>query len=103
MFLGCRRDLGSARRLIDEQPFLAERSADGAIVAFFPQSHGKLRVDDRRVLSGIIIINLNGLRWCDAPKEYGPDKNLYNRWKRWSDKGVFARMIVGLTSEAAVP
>jgi len=54
---------------------------------FFPKSHGKPRVDDRRVLSGIIFINRNGLRWRDAPKEYGPHKTLYNRWKRWSDKG----------------
>ena len=71
--------------------------------SFFPKSHGKPRVDDRRVLSGIIFINRNGLRWCDAPKKYGPSKTLYNRWKRWSDKGVFARMMDGLASEAAVP
>jgi transposase len=38
---------------------------------FFPKSHGKPRVDDRRVLSGIIFINHNGLRRSDAPKEYG--------------------------------
>ena len=70
---------------------------------FFPKSHGKPRVDDRRVLSGIIFINRNGLRWCDAPKEYGPAKTLYNRWKRWGDMGVFARMLDGLASEATVP
>ena len=56
-----------------------------------------------RVLSGIIFINRNGLRWSDAPKEYGPAKTLYNRWKRWGDMGVFARMMEGLASEAAVP
>ena len=70
---------------------------------FFPKSHGKPRVDDRRVLSGIIFINRNGLRWCDAAREYGPPKTLYNRWKRWGDKGIFARMMQGLASEAAVP
>ena len=70
---------------------------------FFPKSHGVPRVDDRRVLSGIIFINRNGLRWCDAPKEYGPPKTLYNRWKRWSDKGVFARIMDGLACEATVP
>jgi len=32
----------------------------------------------------------NGLRWRDAPTEYGPQKTHYNRWKRWSDKGIFA-------------
>lgn len=66
---------------------------------FFPMSQGKPRGDDRRVLSGIILINRNGLRWCDAPREYGPPKTLYNRWKRWGDKGVFARLMEGLDSE----
>ena len=50
---------------------------------FFPKSHGKPRVDDRRVLSGIVFFNRNGLR-C-------------------GDMGVFARMMEGLASEAAVP
>ena len=67
---------------------------------YFPKSHGVPRVDDRRVLSGIIFINRNGLRWCDAPKEYGPAKTLYNRWKRWSDMGVFARIMEGLAADA---
>jgi transposase len=68
---------------------------------FIPRSHGKPRVDDRRVLSGIIFVNRNGLRWSDAPKEYGPHKTLYNRWKRWSERGVFARMMQGLAAESA--
>jgi transposase len=66
---------------------------------FFPKSHGRPRVDDRRVLSGIIFINRNGLRWRDAPREYGPAKTLYNRWKRWSDKGVFLAMMDGLSAK----
>lgn len=70
---------------------------------FFPKSHGRPRVDDRRVLSGIIFINRNGLRWRDAPSEYGPPKTLYNRWKRWSDLGVFARIFEGLAAEAPEP
>jgi transposase len=67
---------------------------------FFPKSRGRARVDDRRVLSGIIFINRNGLRWCDAPAEYGRPKTLYNRWKRWSDMGVFARIMMGLAEQA---
>lgn len=39
---------------------------------FFSKLHGRLRVDDKRVASGINFINRNGLRWRDAPKEYGP-------------------------------
>ena len=70
---------------------------------FFPKSRGKPRVDDRRVLSAIIFIQRNGLMWKHAPAAYGRPKTLYNRWKRWSDKGVFARMMDGLASEAAAP
>ncbi len=70
---------------------------------YFPKSHGRPRVDDRRVLSGIIFVNRNGLRWRDAPWEYGPSKTLYNRWKRWGEMGVFARIMEGLATEAAAP
>lgn len=66
---------------------------------FFPLSHGVPRVDDRRVLSGIIFINRNGLRWRDAPAAYGPPKTLYNRWVRWTRLGVFARMFTELVRE----
>ncbi len=38
----------------------------------FPLSHGVPRVDDRRVVSGIIHVIRNGLRWRDAPEVYGP-------------------------------
>ena len=66
---------------------------------YFPKPHVKPRVNDRRVLSGIIFVDRDGLRWRDAPIEYGPHKTLYNRWKRWSDKGIFARIMAGLTAE----
>lgn len=59
---------------------------------FFPKSHGRPRVDNRRVLSGIIFINRNGLRWRNAPREYGPAKTLYNRWVP-SDRLSFEQLI----------
>ena len=70
---------------------------------FFPKSHGKPRVDDRRVLSGIVFVNRNGLRWRDAPSDYGPHKTLYNRFVRWSRLGVFTRILAELVAEAGVP
>lgn len=70
------------------------------LAPFFPRSHGKPRVDDRRVLSGIIFVNRNCLRWRDAPREYGPHKTLCNRWKRWGEMGVFGRMMEGLAAFA---
>lgn len=70
---------------------------------FFPKSHGRPRVDDQRVLSGIIFVKRNGLRWRGAPREYGPHKTLYNRWKRWSAMGIFARMMDGLAAGQGEP
>lgn len=55
---------------------------------YFPVSHGIPRTDDHRVLSNIIHVLKNGLRWRDAPSEYGPHKTLYNRFVRWSRMGV---------------
>ena len=70
---------------------------------YFPKSHGKPRVDDRRVLSGIVFVNRNELRWRDAPSDYGPHKTLYNRWKRWDEMGVFLRIIEGSAAAADDP
>jgi len=73
------------------------------IEPFFPLSHGVPRVDDRRVLSGIVYVLKNGLRWCDAPPGYGPYKTLYSRFVRWSKLGVFSRIFAALVKEAGDP
>ncbi|MDF2811352.1 MAG: family transposase [Microvirga sp.] len=43
-------------------------------------TRGKPRVDDRRVISGIVHVLKSGARWVDAPGVYGPRKTLYNRF-----------------------
>ena len=56
-------------------------------------------LDGRKVLSGIIFVIKNGLRWCDATKEYGSHKTLYNRFVRWSKLGVFNRIFKSLAAQ----
>jgi transposase len=73
------------------------------IAPFFPLSHGIARVDDRRVLSGIVQVIRTGLRWRDAPAVYGPHKTLYNRFVRWSHLGVFNRIFAALAARLANP
>lgn len=70
------------------------------IKPYFPRSHGRPRVDDRRVISRIIHVIRNGLRWRDAPEVYGPHKTLYNRFVRWSRMGVFCRIFESLVSDS---
>lgn len=65
------------------------------------KSRGVARVDDRRVLSGIIFCLQRGYRWSDVPPEYGPAKTLYNRYKRWSEAGVFAQIFENLARDGA--
>jgi transposase len=60
-------------------------------------------VDDRRVVSGIIYVIRNGLRWRDAPAVYGPHKTLYNRFVRWSRMGIFDRIFADLAAESGPP
>jgi len=73
------------------------------IEPYFPLSHGVPRVDDRRVISGIIFVIRNGLRWRDAPKDYGPHKTIYNRFIRWSRLGVFNRILAELAGSGGTP
>jgi len=57
---------------------------------------GKARVDDRRVISGIIHVLKTGCRWCDCPPEYGPHTTIYNRFVRWARRGVWETMFRAL-------
>ena len=83
--------------------FLLTRAQMRRIEPFFPRSRGLPRVDDRRVISGIIYVIRNGLQWKDAPRGYGPHKTLYNRFVRWSRLGVFARIFAALAANAGAP
>ena len=68
--------------------FLLGERQMARISPFFPLSHGVPRVDDRRVVNGIVYVIRNGLQWKDAPAGYGPHKTLYNRFIRWSRLGA---------------
>ncbi len=84
-------------------PFLLTLAQMRRIQPHFPLSHGVPRVDDRRVVSGIIFVIQGGLRWRDAPPGYGPHRTLYNRFVRWSHMGVFSRIFAALAGEAGEP
>src|SRR4051794_28105629 len=84
-------------------PFQLTPSQLERITPYFPLSHGVPRVDDRRVISGIIYVIRNGLPWKDAPCEYGPPKTLYNRFVRGSRMGVFNRIFAALAGKAGTP
>jgi transposase len=83
--------------------FLLTEAQMRRIEPYFPLSHGIARVDDRRVISGIIFVIRNGLRWRDAPPGYGPYKTIYNRFVRWSRLGVFNKIFAELARKGGAP
>ena len=87
---------------MSDQFWLSEEQL-ARIEPYFPLSHGVPRVDDRKVISGIIHVIRNGLRWRDAPEVYGPHKTWYNRFIRWSRMGVFDKIFTALVEENGLP
>ena len=66
-----------------------------AVCAYAPKVH-------KRSVINIFVIR-NGLRWRDAPKEYGPHKTIYNRFIRWSRLGVFNKIFATLAARGGKP
>ena len=66
-------------------------------------TRGVPRVDDRRVISGIVHVLKSGGRWADAPTAYGPRKTLYNRFVHWAAKGVWLDIFHALAASGGPP
>ena len=63
---------------------------------------GAHRVDDRRVISGIVHMLRSGARWRDCPAAYGPYTTIYNRFNRWSRQGIWFEMFEALTGSTGI-
>lgn len=64
---------------------------------------GARRVDDRRVISGILHILKTGGRWRDVPPTYGPAKTIYNRYTRWARRGIWQRIFAKVAAAGPIP
>jgi transposase len=57
------------------------------------KSRGVPRVDDRRVINGILWRFRTGSPWADIPERYGPHTTCYNRFVRWRRAGIWDRLL----------
>jgi transposase len=74
-----------------------------AIEPHLPRNQpGPERVDDRRVISGILHVLKTGCRWCDCPRDYGPPTTVYNRFNRWSHRRFWVNLLEALAGVGAV-
>ena len=65
------------------------------IVSLLPPSGvaDRPRVDDRRVINGMLYKAKTGVAWRDLPERYGPWKTVYNRFWRWSRNGTLTALV----------
>lgn len=74
-----------------------------AIEPHLPKNQpGARRVDDWRLISGILHVLKAGCRWCDCPADYGPSTMVYSRFNRWSHRGVWLKLLDALVDAGAV-
>ena len=59
---------------------------------------GVARVDDRRVLNGIMWRFRSGATWAEIPERYGPSTTCYNRFVRWRKAGVWDRLLAEVSA-----
>lgn len=79
--------------------FWLNDEAWAAIEPHLPRNQpGARRVNDRRVISGILHVLKTGCRWKDCPREYGPPTTIYNRFNRWSRRRIWMRMLDALVA-----
>ena len=83
-------------RLTDEQ--------FAALAPHLPMVHtGPERQDDRRIISGIIHRFREGCRWRGLAEEYGPYTTVFNRYNRWSKRGLWQRLFAAFVECADPP
>lgn len=82
--------------------WLSDEAWSGIELLLPSNQPGARRVDDRRVISGIIHVLQSGCRWRDCPAEYGPYTTIYNRFNRWSRRKVWQRIYATLVEAGRI-
>jgi len=65
-----------------------------------PEARKSARADDRRIMNAIFYVLRTGMPWRDLPERYGPYTTAYNRFTRWSRRGIWKRVFDRLASKS---
>ena len=66
-----------------------------------PQNRKGARADDRKIMNAIFYVLRTGMLWRDLPERYGPYTTVYNRFNRWSRRGIWKRIFEALASKSS--
>ncbi len=64
-----------------------------------PRGRGRKRVDDRKVINGILYVLTTGCRWMDMPEKYGSYKTAWRRYKELREFGIWERLVQELQNK----
>jgi len=65
-----------------------------------PKIRKSARADDRRIMNAIFYVLRTGMPWRDLPERYGPYTTAYNRFNRWSRRGIWKKIFDKLASQS---
>ena len=68
--------------------------------SLLPKSRKSARVDDRKIVNAIFYVLRTGMPWRDLPARYGPYTTAYNRFNRWSQRGIWKLVFDKLASKS---
>src|SRR5499425_2976593 len=71
-----------------------------ALEPLMPKSRKSARPHDRRIMNAIFYVLRTGIPWRDLPERYGPYTTAYNRFNRWSARGIWGRMFAALAAKS---
>ena len=67
-----------------------------------PKSRKSARVDHRKIMNAIFYVLRTGMPWRDLPERYGPYTTAYNRFNRWSRRGVWKQIFDQVAARSRV-
>ena len=70
------------------------------LAPLMPASRKSARTDDRKIMNAIFYVLRTGMPWRDLPERYGPYTTAYNRFNRWSRRGIWKRIFDALASKS---
>ena len=60
---------------------------------------GRPRIDDRKILNGILWIMRTGAQWMDMPDRYPSYQTCHRRFQEWVKAGAFEEMLKALVND----
>jgi transposase len=60
---------------------------------------GRPRIDDRKILDGILWILKTGAQWSYLPRRYPPYQTCHRRFQEWIDRGIFDEILETLAMD----